>query len=240
MASGLDETGLMPAPVCICRLEDIANPSHVGSLESDGGWIRVIVSACKASKRGCRKPKGGRSMAGETIGIQEYLQSYIPALVGKRLAEKPVLDMEGTTFSLQVTIKGEKSLVFGITIKDAKEVSVIEGGIDSPVLEVILSEDFVQPLVDLASSFTGRKQYDSVSQVKGTVDLEVGMPGDWSMPVSAVFNGASQPSLKLAGSSADLAKIAAGELNGPTAFMQGKIKMEGDMAFGLSLGTIFM
>ncbi len=179
-------------------------------------------------------------MAENSIGIQEYVQSYIPELVAKRLAEKPVADMEGTAFKLQVTIKGEKSLVFGITIKDAREISVTEGAIEGPTLEVVLSEDFIKPLVDLASSFTGRKQYDAASQAKGTVDFEVDMPGDWTMPVSTVFNGASQPSLKIMGSSADLAKIATGELNGPTAFMQGKIKMEGDMAFGLSLSNIFM
>jgi len=179
-------------------------------------------------------------MAEDTIGIQEYMQSYIPDLVAKRLAEKPVADMEGTAFKLQVTIKGEKSLVFGIAIKDAREISVTEGAIDGPTLEVVLSEDFIKPLVDLASSFTGRKQYDAASQAKGTVDFEVDMPGDWTMPVSTVFNGASQPNLKIMGKSADLAKIATGELNGPNAFMQGKIKMEGDMAFGLSLSNIFM
>ena len=179
-------------------------------------------------------------MAGNTIGIQEYLESYIPALVGKRLAEKPMPDMEGTTFTLNVTIKGEKSLVFGITIANAKDITVTEGGLDNPTLEVVLSEDFVRPLVELASSFTGRKQYDAVSQAKGTVDFEVGMPGDWTMPVAAIFNGASQPSLKISGDSADLAKVASGEMNGPTAFMQGKIKLEGDMAFGLSLSNIFM
>jgi predicted lipid carrier protein YhbT len=179
-------------------------------------------------------------MAENAIGTQEYLESYVPNLVAKRLGEKPVPDMEGTTFTLSVTIKGEKTLAFGIAIKDAKEISVIEGGIENPMLEVVLSEDFVRPLVDMASSFTGRKQYDAVSQTKGTVDIEVGMPGDWTMPVQAIFNGASQPSLKIAGLSTDLAKIASGELNGPTAFMQGKIKFEGDMAFGLSLGSIFM
>jgi hypothetical protein len=179
-------------------------------------------------------------MAENVIGIQDYLQSYVPGLVAKRLAENPVADMEGTVFKLQVTIKGEKSLVFGITITDAREISVSEGAVDDPTLEVVLSEDFIKPLVDLASSFTGRKQFDAASQAKGTVDFEVDMPGDWTMPVSAVFNGASQPSLKIMGASADLAKIASGELNGPTAFMQGKIKMEGDMGFGLSLSNIFM
>ncbi len=177
-------------------------------------------------------------MADNTVGIQEYLESYIPSLVGKRLAEKPLPDMEGTAFTLQLTFKGEKSLVYGITIKDAKEVSVTPGGVENPMLQVIIGEDFIRPLVDMAASLTGRKQYDAVSQAKGTVDLEIAMPGDWVMPVTAVFNGASQPSLKIMGKSADLAQVATGEINGPMAFMQGKIKLEGDMAFGLSLANL--
>jgi len=105
---------------------------------------------------------------------------------------------------------------------------------------VVLSEDFIKPLVDLASSFTGRKQYDTASQTKGTVGFDMAMPGDWNMPVSLVFNGAAQPSLNISGKSSDLAKIASGELSGPTAFMQGLIKMDGDLAFGLSLSNMFM
>ncbi len=177
-------------------------------------------------------------MADNTVGIQEFLESYIPSLVRKRLAEKPLPDMEGTLFTLQITFKGEKSLVYGISIKDAREISVTPGGVENPMLHVIIGEDFIRPLVDMASSLTGRKQYDAVSQARGTVDLEVTMPGDWVMPVTAVFNGASQPSLKIMGKSGDLAEVAAGKINGPMAFMQGKIKLEGDMAFGLSLANL--
>lgn len=177
-------------------------------------------------------------MTENAIGIQEFLETYVPAKVEKRLGEKPVPDMEGTLFTIQLTITGEKDLVYGISIKDAKEITVTPGEIDNPVLEVKVSDDFIRPIVDMTASFTGRKQYDAVSQAKGTVDFDIGMPGDWNLPVSATFNGAAQPSLKIAGASADLAKIATGELNGPMAFMQGKIKMEGDMSFGISLANL--
>ena len=179
-------------------------------------------------------------MAENSVGIQEYFESYIPSLIEKRLAEKPVPDMEGTTFTLQLTIKGEKSLSYGIAIKDAKEITVTPGEIENPMFSIVLTEDFIKPIVDMASSFTGKKQYDAVSQAKGTVDVDMSMPGDWTMPLTMVFNGASQPSMRIAGSSTDFAKMASGELNGPAAFMQGKIKLDGDMAFGLSLANIFM
>lgn len=177
-------------------------------------------------------------MTENSIGVQEYLEAYVPTKVEKQLEEKPVPDMEGTDFTIQLTITGEKNLVYGISIKNAKEINVTPGEIDNPVLEVKVSDDFIRPIVDMTSSLTGRKQYDAVSQAKGTVDFDISMPGDWTLPVSATFNGAAEPSLKISGSSADLAKIASGELNGPMAFMQGKIKMEGDMSFGISLANL--
>ena len=57
-------------------------------------------------------------MGGEALGIQDYLVSYVPGLVGRFLEEKPIPDMQGTLFTLQVTIRGEKDLVFGISIKE--------------------------------------------------------------------------------------------------------------------------
>jgi predicted lipid carrier protein YhbT len=177
-------------------------------------------------------------MTENAIGIQEYLESYVPGKVEKRLGEKPVPDMEGTEFTVQLTITGEKDLIYGISIKNATEITVTPGGIDNPVLEVKVSDEFIRPIVDMTSSLTGRKQYDAVNQAKGTVEFDISMPGDWTLPVSATFNGAAEPSLKISGDSADLAKIASGEMNGPMAFMQGKIKMEGDMAFGISLANL--
>jgi len=175
---------------------------------------------------------------GESVSIQEYVESYVPSLISKRLEEKPVPGMEGTLFTFQLTLQGDKDLVFGVSIKDAREITVHPGGLENPMLEVVIPETFIRPLVDMASSFTGRKQYDAVSGARGSVRLEMGMPGGWTLPVTVKFNGASEPSVTISASSSDFAKMATGELNGPMAFMQGKVKIEGDMSFALSLANL--
>ncbi len=177
-------------------------------------------------------------MSENAVGLQEYVESYIPALISKRLAEKPVPDMEGTDFSVRFTIQGEKSLVYGFRVKDAREITVVPGGIDDPVLDVVVSEDVIRPLVDMVASFTGRKQYDAARTSKGLLKLEVEMPGDWTLPVTVKFNGAETPSVTISGAMEDFSKMATGEMSGPTAFMQGKIKMDGDMSFALSLTNL--
>jgi predicted lipid carrier protein YhbT len=176
----------------------------------------------------------------ENIGIEEYLHSYLPSLIEKRLAEKPVPEMEGTTFTMQLSIEGEKSMTYGISIRDAREITVTPGGLPDAMFTLAVQEDVIRPVVDLVTSFIKRKQYDTVSNVKGRVDLEIDMTDDWKLPLKMLFNGTDSPQLTLRGNSADLVKIAAGEESAPTAFMQGKIKLDGDLTLGLTLANMFM
>jgi hypothetical protein len=176
----------------------------------------------------------------ETIGIDEYFHSYLPSLIEKRLAEKTLPDMEGTVFTIQFTIEGERSLSYGITISDARRFAVSPGGIENPMISIRVSEDFIRPLIDFVSSMVSRKQYDAAGDTKGKLELDVDMPGDWMLPVSMMFNGSDVPELAMRGESAELMKIVTGEVTAPTAFMQGKIKIEGDLVFGMSLAKLFM
>ena len=177
-------------------------------------------------------------MSEDSIEVQEYVESYIPGLISKRLEEKPVPDMEGTEFTFQFIIEGEKSIAYGVTINDAKKIKVAPGKLENPMVTMALTEDMTKRMVDQVSSLTGKNQYETVKQAKGTLHLEMEMPGDWTMPVDFTFNGASEPSVTISGSAEVFQKIAAGELNGPAAFMQGEIKLDGDMAFALSLASL--
>jgi hypothetical protein len=182
--------------------------------------------------------KGGIEMSQE-VEVQEYLHSYLPSLIEKRLAQKPVPDMEGTSFTMQFTIEGEKSLTYGITINDAREIKVSPGGVENPIFSISIGEDFIRPFVDLVSSFVSRKQYEALSNTKGKLELDMEMPGDWKLPVAMLFNGTDSPQLILHGQSEDILKMVTGEINAPTAFLQGKIQIEGDLAFAMSLANLF-
>jgi hypothetical protein len=174
-------------------------------------------------------------MGGEALGIQDYLVSYVPGLVGRFLEEKPIPDMQGTLFTLQVTIRGEKDLVFGISIKDAREITVHPGGLESPMLSVTVSEEVMRHIAREAARFVGRKHYDGASEAKGTLQVEMEMPGGWTLPLTLTFNGAEQPQAVLKGQAEVMSRVMAGQLTGPEAFMQGKVKFEGDIVFLMSL-----
>jgi hypothetical protein len=167
--------------------------------------------------------------------IRDYLVEYVPKLIGRNLAHHPVPDMAGTLFTLQITIEGERSLTFGITFKDAAEMTVTEGPLPAPMVSLRLSEDIVRPIVKLASSLTGRKQYDTAKNMKGAMQAEIDMPGGWKLPFDLAFNGASEPSFKLNATLEDMAQMARGEVDPTQAFMQGKLKITGDIALALAL-----
>lgn len=172
------------------------------------------------------------------LGFQEYFETYLPELVEKYLAERPVVDMEGTHFTTQVKVEGEKSLTFGVTIDDAKDINVQPEGLENPMVSVTVGEDFIRLMTRQVSSLTGRKQYDSMLNTKGTLVLELEMPDDRVLPVTIVFNGAPEPQATMSGPADVIAGVMTGQIQGPQAFMEGKIKITGDMMFLMSLANL--
>ena len=177
-------------------------------------------------------------MPESTLKFQEYFESYVPELVAGYLARDPVPEMEGTSFTSQVTIEGEKSLTFGVTIDDAKEISVQPGSLENPMVSVTIPEDVIEHITRQISGLTGRKQYDAMGKAKGTLTLEMSMPDDWVLPITITFNGAAEPKATMSGPAEVLAKVMMGEIQGPQAFVEGKIKITGDMMFLMSLANL--
>jgi putative sterol carrier protein len=68
--------------------------------------------------------------------------------------------------------------------------------------------------------------------------------GDWNITIKdgkcAVAKGvAANPRMTLSADSSDYVKIFTGELDGMQAFMQGKIKLSGDLNLAMKLMTMF-
>jgi hypothetical protein len=179
-------------------------------------------------------------MPEKPVQFQEYFESYVPELVERYLAEDPVADMEGTSFTSQVTVEGEKSLAFGVTIKDAKEITVRQGGLENPMVSVTVGEDFIRHTTRQISALTGRKQYDAMLNARGTLVVEMELAGDRVLPVTIVFNGAAEPQATMSGPADVIARVMTGQIQGPQAFMEGKIKITGDMMFLMSLASLIV
>jgi hypothetical protein len=78
---------------------------------------------------------------------------------------------------------------------------------------------------------------DRVKMLKGTVELELARAGD-PFVAQTTFGGAAQPRTILKAKIEDYVAIQHGRLNGQEAFMTGKVRIEGDMAFMMQVAML--
>ena len=76
-----------------------------------------------------------------------------------------------------------------------------------------------------------------VKQLKGTMALELSRDGDPFKP-EVCFNGSATPRTIMKVKLADYVDMQTGKLNGQEAFMTGKLKVEGDLAFLMQIAAL--
>lgn len=178
----------------------------------------------------------------QDVSVKDYFETYVPKMFAEQVGSTAIAGMEGTEFSVQFNVDGT---TYGIVVKDAKDLQVANGPLDAPMMNVTLAEDAWRKAVtgNLPGSdmFTelgnlaNRKMYDAVVGQKGTLTLELTDP---DATIQVVFNGAASPAVTLKASAATFADINSGKTAAPMAFMQGQMKLEGDMAFAMSLNSL--
>ncbi len=178
----------------------------------------------------------------ENVSVQDYFENYVPKLFEEQIGAMAIAGMEGTEFTVQFNVDGQ---IYAIRVKEGKELEIVKGGIDGPMMDVTLNEDAWRKAItgNLPGSdmFTelgntaNRKTYDAVNGQKGTLTLELTDP---DANITVIFNGSATPAVTLKASAATFADINSGKTAAPMAFMQGQLKLEGDMAFAMSLNSL--
>jgi putative sterol carrier protein len=185
----------------------------------------------------------------ENIGVKEYFEQVVPEMVAEQLSGTGITGMDGTVFTVEFNIKGDQEYVYGITVKDAKELTVTEGPLADPMIKVMLAEDVwrkavtgkMEGAMDMFTDMSqnaNRKRYDALNSTRGTMTVELTNPDGSQADLKVVFNGASSPEVTFKIGLEDWVLVQKGELPGPTAFMTGKMKIEGDMPFAMALGNL--
>jgi len=181
----------------------------------------------------------------DDVTVKEYFEQYVPKMFEEQLAGKTIPDMEGTLFTVQFDVDGQ---TYSLKVNDAKSLEVVEGPVDNPMIKVSLSEDVWRravtgKLAGAMDMFTdmgtmaNRRSYNTLQNTKGTMNLSLDAGGE-TVEISVCFNGAESPACTFKATVEDWGKISTGQLAGPMAFMQGKLKIEGDMPFAMSLSNL--
>jgi hypothetical protein len=160
------------------------------------------------------------------------------------MKENPIAGMEGTVFSLQFRLGGEK---YCLKISDAQKLEVIPGGIPDPVIEFEMTEANWRLSVTKGSEMGGiqdrlfdptivnRKFYDLIKGTKGKLLMEIIRPGQEVFKNTIRFNQGEHPSVVITVEKDDIFAIFRGEVDPQVAFMSGKIKAKGDVSFLIKL-----
>lgn len=182
----------------------------------------------------------------EDITVKKYFEETVPEVFGGLFAGAPIKGMEGTEFTLQFNVTGEGGGLYGITAKNGKDISVTPGRLSAPLIEVEVAErdwrDTVTGKVEgvmdmfMRPEMASRKYFDVLKETKGMLVLALTKPDGGLFQSKITFNGAGAPSTTIKMKVSDYAAMNRGEINGPSAFMAGKMKIEGDMGFAMKLG----
>jgi putative sterol carrier protein len=172
--------------------------------------------------------------------FERFFEDVVPVMFQATTEVFPVPGMEGTTFTLQVKLTGESGTEYGITIEDAKKITVTPGGIDSPMLTVELPASIFLDMIKKTITSPLQDMYSAAKDVAGTMVIDPKIKdGSPPMRVKIVFNQAADPSIELRADVPTFIKLMNGELSPPTAFMQGSLKIDGNLPFGMELMSKF-
>lgn len=181
----------------------------------------------------------------ENVGVKEYFDEYVPKIFEEQVAGSAALGMEGTEVGVEFEVDGSS---YSLLVKDGKELQVKEGAVDKPLVKLTLSEDVFRSAVTgkmagATDMFTDMSQMnkarlDQLSGVAGTMVLDLTTADGGNAVIKATLNGAESPESTFKCTVEDWVAISRGEIAGPTAFMSGKLKIEGDMPFAMSLSSL--
>jgi len=180
-----------------------------------------------------------------SVDVAELLSEFMPRIAGAYLAAGGAGEgLAGTEFTLTVDVSG---CTYSYAVKDGKGVEVREGALEKPKVRVILPLEDMQRMARLkyADFLLGmgggisRQKADAVGRLKGTAVFKLKHDDGGITAITLVFNGAEAPRAVFSLTVEDARAVTTGHENPVQMFMAGKLRIEGDMAFAMSVQPLF-
>ncbi len=183
-------------------------------------------------------------MAEEQVTPQQFFEQLLPAGFA---AQKEVGNAVPQDFSMQYHVQGDGGGAWHVAITDGAMIT--KQGTGEAILTFTLSlDDFLDaihsrngaaPTVLLPASRPGRPDTSGrAKMLKGTIAQELARDGADPFKLEMKFNGAESPRTVLKMKLADFVAMQEGKLNGQEAFMTGRLRIEGDMAFMMQVAAL--
>jgi hypothetical protein len=150
-------------------------------------------------------------------------------------------------FTMQYVLTGDGGGEWAVTIKDG-QLTTSKGRHDAVLTftlavddwrDAVLGRNGAAPSLLLPQSRPGRPDNSGrVKLMKGTIAQELSRDGDDPFKLEMSFNGAPTPRTVLKMKLVDFVAMQEGRLNGQEAFMTGRLRIEGDMAFMMQVAAL--
>ena len=183
-------------------------------------------------------------MAEEQVTPQQFFEQLLPAGFTAQKESGSAVPQE---FSMQYHVQGDGGGNWHVAIKDGAMTT--KQGTDDAVLTFTLGvDDFLDaihsrngaaPSLLLPASRPGRPDNSGrAKMLKGTISQELARESGDPFKLEMKFNGADTPCTVLKMKLADFVAMQEGKLNGQEAFMTGRLRIEGDMAFMMQVAAL--
>jgi hypothetical protein len=181
----------------------------------------------------------------ENVTPAQFFEQLLPLGFAAQAAEMPTPPAD---FTIQFSVEGEGGGDWVAKIVDGK-MNVSKGrdeaanltvniGVDD-LLDAILGRNGAALSLILPPQRPGRPDNSArAKQIKGTMALELSRAEKDPFRVAMCFNSGATPKTIMKMTIVDYVSMAEGKLNGQQAFMSGKIKVEGDMAFLMQIAAL--
>jgi len=180
----------------------------------------------------------------ENVTPEQFFEQLLPAGFA---AQKETGAAVPQDFNMQYHITGSGGGDWHVTIKDG--VLTSKKGTEPAVLtftlsiddflDAILSRNGAAPALLLPASRPGRPDNSGrAKMLKGAISQELARESGDPFKLEMKFNGADAPRTVLKMKLADFVAMQEGRLNGQEAFMTGKLRIEGDMAFMMQVAAL--
>ena len=186
----------------------------------------------------------------DDVTISDYFKDFVPRMFSGQIQGASITGMDGTTAKMMFNIASDGAKhTYGLIIKDAKELEVVEGPVDDAVVTLDMDEDTWRAAVtgklagaiDMftdVSKVANRARFDKIKDMKGTLVLDLTRPDGSNAALKVIFNGAEKPEARFSCSLDTWVQLSTGQLPGVTAFMGGQLKITGDMPFAIELSNL--
>ncbi len=182
--------------------------------------------------------------APESVTPDQFFEQLLPAGFAAQRESGATVPQD---FTMQYHITGEGGGDWHVTIKDGALTT--KKGTDEAVLtftlsiddflDAILSRNGAAPAILLPASRPGRPDNSGrAKMLKGTIAQELSRESGEPFKLEMTFNGAATPRTVLKIKLADFVAMQEGKLNGQEAFMTGRLRIEGDMAFMMQVAAL--